>query len=80
MFTFSNNNFSNSYSIRPPKKNDSNEQKVYTNIVNESSNTNNNILSIDLNSINFENTSVELALNILKLNRNNKFQELIQLN
>ena len=53
------------FSIKP-KKEHNNE---YLNISNEN-NENNNMLSIDLKTINFENISVELALNILQLKHN----------
>lgn len=54
-----------SYSLKP-KKEHNNE---YLNISNNSE-EDNNILLIDLKTINFENVAVELALNVLQLNHN----------
>lgn len=68
MFTFSNNSLANTYSLKP-KKNE-NENKEYTNIINESKEDNSKFLTIDLKNINFENISVELALNILQFKHN----------
>jgi hypothetical protein len=66
MFSFSNSTPSQSYSIKPKK--DTNND--YVNISNDISNVNNNILTVDVKAINFENISVELALNILQLKHN----------
>ena len=68
MFPFSNNTLSNTYSMRPPKDNSSKHMNNdYVNISPDISGENSNVLNIDLNSINFENVSVELALNIVGL-------------
>jgi len=65
MITFSNNILSNSFSMRPKKDIQNNE---FLNIVPNNDNfENDNILKIDLNSINLENLSLELALNVLQL-------------
>jgi hypothetical protein len=74
MFTFNNNSISGSYSMRPKK--DKNPID-YVNINNDNFNENNNILNVDLKSINFENISVELALNVLQL-KHNKYYEMTQ--
>ena len=66
MFTFSNSTLSQSYSIKPKKETNSD----YVNISNDN-NKEANILPINLKAINFENISVELALNVLQLKHNN---------
>lgn len=58
------------YSLKPNKKYSKNQYNdEYLNISNDKE-PNENILKIDLKTINFENTSVELALNTLHLNHN----------
>jgi hypothetical protein len=71
MYNFSNNMLSNTYSMRPKKEINNNSE--YVKISNEDNQTNKN-LNIDLKSINFENTAVELALNILQLNHTHYHQ------
>ena len=66
MFTFSNSTLSQSYSIKPKK--DSNND--YVNVSNDISNVDKNILTVDIKAINFDNISVELALNVLQLKHN----------
>ena len=61
MFTFTNNVANTSYSIKPKKGNNE-----YVNISNDNT-PKDDILLIDLKTINFENVSVELALNVLQL-------------
>jgi hypothetical protein len=71
MFTISNTktvNGSSSFSVKPKKENN-NANNDYVKISNDTS-EDDGYLSIDLNKINFENISVELALNVLQLKHN----------
>ena len=56
------------FSIKPKKVSNND----YLNISNDN-NENNSVLSIDLKTINFENISVELALNVLQLKHNDYY-------
>ena len=73
MFTFNNNSLSNPYSMRPKKDNN---PINYVNI-NNTEFDNETVLNIDLKSINFDNTALELALNVLQL-KHNEYYEMTQ--
>lgn len=73
MFTFNNNSLSNPYSMRPKKDNN---PINYVNI-NNTDFDNEAVLNIDLKSINFDNTALELALNVLQL-KHTEYYEMTQ--
>ena len=72
MFTFNNSSVSQSYSIKPKK--DSNTNDDYVKILDDISDVNKNVLTIDVKAINLENISVELALNVLQFKNNIKIK------